>query len=239
MNDTIEIDGVSRPLLELVNPPGMFPNGQRHESIPSPTKLKLCTKLYPEFSNRRSIRDMFNNVKPKQVAGSSNNGKKKEMSIEVKHGSSSIAPSTSAKIPPPKRARTSSTPQKPAPKRSKSSGQQSLAGFLQSKQPIVNGTNTNTSATTQNTAPSDGVVASSQGSQIQDSQVQDANIVPSSLADIIEEADFIDPVESKEKWGALFTKKRPPKCEHEEECIQLTTKKPGINNGRAFWLCSR
>lgn len=49
----------------------------------------------------------------------------------------------------------------------------------------------------------------------------------------------IDPVASKEDWSKLFSKKSPPKCEHQEHCISLTTKKPGINCGRAFWLCPR
>lgn len=50
----------------------------------------------------------------------------------------------------------------------------------------------------------------------------------------------IDPVASKQDWSKLFSKKSPPKCEsHEEHCISLTTKKPGINCGRAFWICPR
>ena len=50
----------------------------------------------------------------------------------------------------------------------------------------------------------------------------------------------IDPIASKEDWSKLFSKKPPPKCEsHQEPCISLTTKKPGINCGRAFWICPR
>ncbi|KAF2146218.1 uncharacterized protein K452DRAFT_324212 [Aplosporella prunicola CBS 121167] len=52
--------------------------------------------------------------------------------------------------------------------------------------------------------------------------------------------EIIDPIVSKESWSKLFTKRAPPRCEgHEEPCISLTTKKPGINCGRAFWMCSR
>jgi AP endonuclease-2 len=50
----------------------------------------------------------------------------------------------------------------------------------------------------------------------------------------------IDPIVSKEDWSKLFTKKPVPRCEsHQEPCISLTTKKPGINCGRSFWICPR
>lgn len=49
-----------------------------------------------------------------------------------------------------------------------------------------------------------------------------------------------DPVESKESWSKLFAKPVAPRCEgHDEPCINLLTKKPGINLGRSFWMCSR
>lgn len=49
-----------------------------------------------------------------------------------------------------------------------------------------------------------------------------------------------DPVESKESWSKLFTKPAVPRCEgHDEPCISLLTKKPGMNLGRSFWMCSR
>nr|ATA58134.1 DNA lyase [Lasiodiplodia gonubiensis] len=51
---------------------------------------------------------------------------------------------------------------------------------------------------------------------------------------------FIDPIVSKESWEKLFTKPNPPRCEdHDEPCISFTTKKPGANCGRAFWMCPR
>ena len=49
-----------------------------------------------------------------------------------------------------------------------------------------------------------------------------------------------DPVESKESWSKLFTKPAAPRCEgHDEPCVSLLTKKPGMNLGRSFWMCSR
>ncbi|KAI9653832.1 MAG: Class II abasic (AP) endonuclease [Trizodia sp. TS-e1964] len=43
-----------------------------------------------------------------------------------------------------------------------------------------------------------------------------------------------------ETWAKLFTPMLAPRCDgHGEDCIQLTTKKKGINCGRGFWICSR
>ncbi|CAI7575609.1 unnamed protein product [Penicillium glandicola] len=51
---------------------------------------------------------------------------------------------------------------------------------------------------------------------------------------------IIDPIVSKEGWSRLFTKKPVPRCDgHQEPCVSLTTKKPGMNLGRSFWICSR
>lgn len=50
----------------------------------------------------------------------------------------------------------------------------------------------------------------------------------------------VDPIVSKEDWTKLFTKKPVPSCDgHQEPCISLTTKKPGMNRGRLFWICPR
>jgi AP endonuclease-2 len=43
---------------------------------------------------------------------------------------------------------------------------------------------------------------------------------------------FIDPIVSKESWSKLLGKRVPPKCEHNEPCISLLTKKPGVNCGK-------
>ncbi|CAG8905291.1 unnamed protein product [Penicillium egyptiacum] len=51
---------------------------------------------------------------------------------------------------------------------------------------------------------------------------------------------IIDPIVSKEDWSKIFTKKPVPACDgHQEPCISLTTKKPGMNRGRSFWICPR
>ncbi len=50
---------------------------------------------------------------------------------------------------------------------------------------------------------------------------------------------FIDPIVSKESWGKLFVKPVAPKCEHDEPCKTMLTKKTGVNCGRSFWMCAR
>jgi AP endonuclease 2 len=50
---------------------------------------------------------------------------------------------------------------------------------------------------------------------------------------------IIDPIVSKESWGKLFIKPASPKCEHDEPCKTMLTKKTGVNCGRSFWMCAR
>jgi AP endonuclease-2 len=67
------------------------------------------------------------------------------------------------------------------------------------------------------------------------------DIVPTAREGNAVNNDFlIDPIASKEDWSKLFTKRPAPSCDgHKEPCISLTTKKPGMNRGRLFWICSR
>lgn len=50
---------------------------------------------------------------------------------------------------------------------------------------------------------------------------------------------FVDPIVSKESWSKMFTKPSAPRCEHDEPCKTMRTKKPGFNCGRDFWMCQR
>jgi len=51
--------------------------------------------------------------------------------------------------------------------------------------------------------------------------------------------DIHDPIVSKESWSRLFTKPAAPRCEHEEPCKTMKTRKTGFNCGREFWMCAR
>ncbi|KAL7947750.1 Endonuclease/exonuclease/phosphatase [Trichoderma barbatum] len=54
------------------------------------------------------------------------------------------------------------------------------------------------------------------------------------------EADRVfDPIQAKESWSRLLGRRMLPRCEHNEPCISLITKRPGVNRGRSFYICAR
>jgi AP endonuclease-2 len=65
----------------------------------------------------------------------------------------------------------------------------------------------------------------------------------SSSLDAAEQKGIIDPIvskeSSKESWSKILGKRIAPRCEHDEPCISLVTKKPGVNCGRSFYICPR
>ncbi|KAL8691628.1 MAG: hypothetical protein Q9218_003183 [Villophora microphyllina] len=59
MKDSIEIEGAAMHALDMMNPPGMFVNGQRQRDYSAKDMLPMSGKLIPEFDGRRNIKDMF------------------------------------------------------------------------------------------------------------------------------------------------------------------------------------
>ena len=57
--------------------------------------------------------------------------------------------------------------------------------------------------------------------------------------DLSTQKDIVDPIVAKETWSKLLSKRVVPRCEHNEPCISYTTKKPGVNCGRSFYMCPR
>lgn len=55
----------------------------------------------------------------------------------------------------------------------------------------------------------------------------------------IDAKNVVDPVASMESWSRLFTKPVAPRCEHDEPCKMMKTKKTGFNCGRDFYMCTR
>lgn len=53
------------------------------------------------------------------------------------------------------------------------------------------------------------------------------------------EADKVfDPIQAKESWSKLLGRRMLPRCEHNEPCISLVTKRPGVNCGTfRYFLC--
>jgi AP endonuclease-2 len=49
----------------------------------------------------------------------------------------------------------------------------------------------------------------------------------------------VDPIVAKETWGKLLGKRVVPRCDHNEPCISMVTKKAGVNCGRSFYMCPR
>ncbi|KAF1934335.1 DNase I-like protein [Didymella exigua CBS 183.55] len=173
------------------------------------------------------------------------------------------APS-SLKSPEKRRASASASPSKSI-KRSKPSspalnnpvslakGQQSLKGFFQtrSKGAGPNSTAATTPRSTSQTPVNNGD-ASTHSFSVSSSADAETEITPTAAATTAASPsqsttspyEACDPgavqQASKEGWTRLFSKRPPPRCEgHAEPCISLTTKKPGVNRGRQFWMCPR
>ncbi|KAL8763872.1 MAG: hypothetical protein Q9184_000468 [Pyrenodesmia sp. 2 TL-2023] len=59
MKDQIQLDGRSVHTLDVMNPLGMFLDGQRQRAYSMKDILPISGRLIPEFDGRRNIRDMF------------------------------------------------------------------------------------------------------------------------------------------------------------------------------------
>ena len=128
-------------------------------------------------------------------------------------------------------------------------GQQSLKGFLQtrSKVPEHNSATTTTPPRASVTAVNSDISQLSNVSMDEITKFTPPPVTPpakSASQTATSPSLFCDPgaaqQASKEGWTKLFSKRPPPRCEgHAEPCISLTTKKPGVNRGRQFWMCSR
>ncbi|KIW07887.1 hypothetical protein, variant [Verruconis gallopava] len=61
MNDIVTVDGSKIYLKDMINPPGVFKEGERLKDIPEKPTLAFSARLLPEFdvSQRQSIKDMF------------------------------------------------------------------------------------------------------------------------------------------------------------------------------------
>jgi AP endonuclease-2 len=116
-------------------------------------------------------------------------------------------------------------------------GQQSLKGFFQTRTKP-----TDPSPTQHAVPPALSPVGANDATESfpTSSQTEHASILPSSPSPRIQMDPLASQEASKEGWTKLFSKKPSPRCEsHAEPCMLLTTKKPGVNCGRQFWMCSR
>ncbi|RKU41997.1 Class II abasic (AP) endonuclease, variant 2 [Coniochaeta pulveracea] len=119
----------------------------------------------------------------------------------------------------------------PATAAAAASGEQQTDGSLQPPPTAIN----------DQSVPAQGDVALSSSGDL-DSATDHVESLPPDDADQLDSSSnckFIDPIQSKESWSKLLGKRVPPKCEHDEPCISLLTKKPGVNCGRSFYICPR
>ncbi|KAL1968022.1 hypothetical protein VTN77DRAFT_2151 [Rasamsonia byssochlamydoides] len=277
--DKVPLDGSEVDIRDIMNPPGMFKNGERQREYSTKDLLPLSGRLIPEFDRRRNIKDMFfrkassvgNSTPALSKSDSQGSSAASTSAIDDRVSASKSAPNNAVpeRDPEARPASTTKRSQKgdnfapPPAKRSKSAGastkgQQSLIGFFKPKQAAVDDTkaaedpsqnaSTNTtstssqvnleSSTSSDTTP--GLPSQLAANTRSDSTVESEIPTTGTPTEPAQDESVVDPVASKESWSKLFSKKAVPKCEgHQEPCIMLTTKKPGINCGRAFWMCPR
>ncbi|CAK97103.1 uncharacterized protein An11g10190 [Aspergillus niger] len=199
--ETVNIGGKQLNIRDIMNPPGMFENGERRQEYTAKYLLPTSGRLIPEFDKRRSIKDMFTR-RPSNAPQSS--------------------PASTPTL-----SRANST--------------------IQSRE---HPTNDHGVCAMRLPASPSKIVSSAESKALDEEQtaavvttdsIKETNPPVSTTSDTPTDDDtFVDPIASKEDWSKLFSKKRAPLCEgHQEPCISLTTKKPGINCGRSFWICPR
>ncbi|KAL4894194.1 Endonuclease/exonuclease/phosphatase [Aspergillus ambiguus] len=263
IKDDVMIDGKHVSICDIMNPPGVFVDGRRQQQYTQKLILPISGRLIPEFDKRRSIKDMFSRKASATATKQSNATSQpssfpREESIPGNGDSSGtettlpMKPSSSQDSQGPTRKRTQRNEPVPPIKRSKSTptqtqstlgGQKTLQGFFKPKD------STNEQLKEISSARPDistGRAGEAPPSKLEDDQIagsdpdsadksQSTEIISSQGNEMV-----VDPVASKEDWSKLFSKKPPPRCEgHQEPCISLTTKKPGVNCGRTFWICPR
>ncbi|KAE8403849.1 Endonuclease/exonuclease/phosphatase [Aspergillus pseudonomiae] len=279
-NGSVCLNGQQVNMLDIMNPPGMFDNGERRQDYTAKLLLPTSGRLIPEFDKRRSIKDMFSR-KPNNTSQKPPITSVKTTSAPTRdqvHGNDAIENSLGANNPSlpiadgnpaskgivRKRSEKSDPP--PSVKRSKSfptqtkatsvSAQRTLKGFFKPKDSISSQTGeTETpdmplkamersldplpmSSTISRPEEQKDLQNISSSSAAPRSNMDSSGLAASSAGQDSET--IIDPIVSKEDWSKLFAKKPVPMCEgHQEACISLSTKKPGINCGRSFWICPR
>lgn len=262
-DDVVVKDGVSIPLQELLNPATLVANGQRIRDWTIKDALALSAKLMPEFDGRRSIKDMFKRssstilkadgspqpqITKAQVAAPNAAAVLSDSQGSV--GDSPRLPELPNESKPPlsgvKRGGTGSFTtaalkrQKPIvdttsqAKNKPKSGQRTLQGFFKPK------TNGHTQAGIQSF--SETLRSESSASTIIEKKPAEPSEVPATSqfrppVSLGSEETVFDPIENKESWSKLLGKRIVPRCEHNEPCISLLTKKPGVNCGESSsWM---
>ncbi|RAK76711.1 DNA-(apurinic or apyrimidinic site) lyase APN2 [Aspergillus fijiensis CBS 313.89] len=271
LKDSIMFEGKETKVREIMNPAGVFKNGERQQEYTTKLLLPTSGRLIPEFDKRRSIKDMFmrkptkssqstpsgipTNPRPtamQETALSSSESNPNKAVSNANGESRGTVRKRSDKLESPIKRSKSTIAPAPAPTNPE---QKTLKGFFKPKSAPADSSEDCSAkdaelAVSQPSTSSSTTTGPSAYSQLEKQEAVDTVTKPSAeeansrepssvLAPEEDDAVF-DPIVSKEDWSKLFTKKRAPLCEsHQDPCISLTTKKPGPNCGRAFWICSR
>jgi AP endonuclease 2 len=243
--DCVSFKGQEKHILDIVNPPGMFVDGVRQREWAQMDLLPTSGKIIQEFDRRQNIRDMFTRTPsmPKTKAATETSSKP--------DASQTAKPSTSIPSHPlpvlngngkrPANADPAASPLKKTKSSSQTAtssgakGQQSLKGFFVAKAaPALTASGKETSIPPSITSPDPDPTALLDGA----SDASTASPTKSDAPIDVEAAEAAS-FATKQSWGKLFSRPVAPKCEHEEPCKIMLTKKPGANCGRSFWMCNR
>lgn len=245
IDDVVTQDGQQLPVQELMNPVTLFTDGARVRGWTLKDALPLSAKLMPEFDGRRSIKDMFSKKPvwtPKFQATPPELPQPREPIVAATasqdNSSTPLEPRSGIKregslsfTGAPKRAKPA-TDNSQAKSKTKP-GQKTLQGFFKPKSAPA-------SAPPLSPAPSASTIGDvganfTSASPLPPPQPP-AAAHPSKNLQSLEDAETVfDPIENKESWSKLLGKRVVPRCEHNEPCISLLTKKPGVNCGKANW----
>lgn len=245
LKETITLNGEEKHLLDVLNPPGVFEKGLRKIEWSPKHLLPMSGKLIPEFDRRQNIRDMFTK-KPSFARTTSITNKSPTKESPLQGG----ADATSTTVPAKPSVEASSPSQAPVNsnglKRS-SSGTSSLANTKKQKQ-ASNGTGKGQQSLKGFFAPKlqsksakspDSAPSSPEKSEPSSQAIPQSLIIPSPARSERTIEDEAASFETKKTWSKLFSRPIAPKCEHDEPCKTMLTKKPGVNCGRSFWMCNR
>ncbi|KAI0805114.1 DNA lyase [Xylaria sp. FL0064] len=265
LNDTVQIDNDEIFIKDIMNPPGTFKNGKRLREWSTKDLLPLSAKLIPEFDRRQSIKDMFfkkpsipkgtpalsqessisqvDEPEKLVLASRSTNAADSEPSSTaeparspVKSSSGSLKRTTSVSSSPNKAQKKARAGPSKEPSMK---GQSNLMGFFKPK-----ATEDKAQKLEEQSSPSavglDGTVeAEPSASQVGPEVLKSDANAPQDNSSFADAESVFDPIQAKESWSKLLGGRIVPKCEHGEDCISLVTKKPGVNRGRAFFICPR
>ncbi|KAH8196571.1 hypothetical protein TruAng_009265 [Truncatella angustata] len=251
LSDTVKVGDDHVDIRDIMNPSGMFRNGERLREWNTKDLLPLSAKLIPEFDRRRNIKDMFfkkpsaTSKAPTPTESDLAPASAPALAEELEMSKASSQTDQKASAPSPAKAAplgvkrspsvaTSNRPQKKTKatlnkESSLSKGQSSLMGFFK---PKSTGSPARKPTNEIGQTPETGLdgagdnepkfVEAEEATKLESLSKSQTPVSPGRV---------FDPIEAKESWSKLLGKRVVPKCEHGEDCVSMLTKKPGINCG--------